>query len=254
MNLYRRLFYILLLAAAGILIGKVFNSSMGISISPRKTMPAHPDLLTRAPAGLDSVTIPWVMFDQGGVGIDPDTAAWKAGDYDHELRRFTGMYVSPPVYIDTSRFTEIRSMWHTYLNWVKETGGTAIEFKMMLEFIDFSLLGDGHEVYPEGDSMLNRQEIYRTYFGTLFQDADSMGLDLILSTDMVALTPELETYLRSQPAGLDTGDPAFWEAYQAGIEELFMHFPFADGIQVRVGEAGSFYNRPNWPYRSEFWV
>lgn len=248
------LILVVILLIGGWLIARGLNGFMGISIQPRDVMPEDPPVSTVAQAGTEDLQLPWIMFDPGAVGIDPDTAAWLAGDYDHELRRFTSVYRDAPEYIDTEVFDSIRGDWIDYLELVKQMGGTAIEFKMFLEFIDFDRIGDGHEVYPEGDPMRARQKVYRENFGKLFRDVESMGLDLVLSSDMVVFTPEFEAYLEDQPAGIDTRSSEFWKAYQAGLDELFTHFPFVDGFQIRVGEAGSFYNRPNWPYRSELWV
>lgn len=254
MKTLRLLLLIIILGAIGAGTGYLLNMFMGISIVPRNIMPGQPELHTEAFSDSSQVADPWVMFDPGAVGMDADTAAWYAGDYDHELRRYTGMYTETPEYVDTIIFEENRQVWLEYLDQVKSMGGTAIEFKMMLEFIDFNLLGDGFEIYAADHPMRKRHEVYRKYFGRLFMDVDSMGLDLILSTDMVVLTNELEEYLRSRPHGMNPEKKEFWTAYQKGIEELFAYFPFADGLQIRVGEAGSFYNRPNWPYRSELWV
>ena len=73
---------------------------------------------------------------------------------------------------------------------------------------------------------------------------------MILYTDMVALTPSLREYFQRRFGGLVTEDPAFWEVYRLGLEELFQKMPYVDGLMVRIGEAGAVYNVPGWDYTS----
>ncbi len=245
---------VLLFAALGTGAAFLFNTSMGVTVTPRHTMPASPAVEHARPAGVSADSLTWVMFDPGAVGVEADTAAWLAGDYDHELRRFTSIYRPAPVYADSLVLGRYRNDLVHYLELIKDMGATALEFPMFLELVDFDKLGNGKEVYRADDPMRARQAVYREAFGSLFRVIDSMGLNLVLSSDMVVLTPELENYLKARSSGLNTANPEFWKAYRAGLEELFERFPSVDAFQIRVGEAGSFYNRPDWPYRSELWV
>ncbi|MFZ5939843.1 MAG: hypothetical protein ACOYXB_04655 [Bacteroidota bacterium] len=254
MKFLRLLSFIMLFLALGALAGVMFNRSMGVSVEPREVMPANPPVLHNAPEGAKTGGLPWIMFDPGAVGVEADTAAWLASDYDHELRRFTSVYRPAPVYTDSQVMARYRRDLVAYLEQIKDMGATALEFPMFLELVDFDRLGNGFEVYAQDNPMRERHRAYRKAFGSLFEAVDSMGIDLVLSSDMVVLTPELENWLKKQSAGFSTSDPAFWTAYKAGLAELFERFPMVDAFQIRVGEAGSFYNRPNWPYRSELWV
>ena len=49
-------------------------------------------------------------------------------------------------------------------------------------------------------------------------------------------------------------DPAFWDVYAAGLDELYAAMPYLDGVLIRIGEAGRVYDLPGWDYYSELAV
>ena len=122
-----------------------------------------------------------------------------------------------------------------------------------LEYVTFSGVGDGHEVYPEGDPHVARAEAMVEAFGPVFAYAQEMGMHVFLLTDMLAVSPPLEAYLERTVGGLDVDDPALWSVYQAGLSELFESMPFVDGLMVRVGEGGAVY-QAGWDFSSKLAV
>lgn len=122
-----------------------------------------------------------------------------------------------------------------------------------LEYVNFDLLGDGYEVYGPDSPYRARHEVMKSRVGDMWKYAHDMGLDVVFKTDMVALTGPLEDYLERE-TGLDPADPHLWDVYRAGIDELLGDFEWADGIMIRIGEAGSIYNHEGWDYYSELEV
>jgi hypothetical protein len=133
-------------------------------------------------------------------------------------------------------------------------GFNAIEFQAFLELVDFDTLGGGSDVYPEGGVERKRHEALRKFYSRFFEYAHGKGMRVILSTDMVALTPALKRYLSGLPAGMDVESPEFWRVYSEGLSELFETMPQVDGLMIRIGEAGPLYNRKGWDYTSELMV
>jgi hypothetical protein len=194
------------------------------------------------------------LVDLGGVGILPDPAAWAARDYSHHNRAFLHVLSREPPYVDATGFAAVREDFRTYVTRMATYGYDGIVFKGFLEFVDFDRVGDGFEVYPAGSPFRERHRVLRHAFGELFEHARAMGMKVVLSTDMVALTPPLEAYLFRRFGRIDASDPALWEVYALGLSELLERMPAVDGLMVRVGETGSVFNLEGWEYRSELYV
>ena len=196
------------------------------------------------------------LVDTGGVGV-PLGGTW-GGDYSHDLRVFRDAILEKPPYVDAEAFARIEQDWHAYVERMLAYGNNAIAAPLLLELIDFDRLhsdASSGSVYDATSPFRARHAAVRRYFGPLFEWTRRRGMQVFLTTDMLALTPPLWEHLhRLAPApgavGIDAADPAVWRVYRAGLEELFQTFPI-DGVIIRFGEGGSLYNTTGWPYRSE---
>jgi hypothetical protein len=194
------------------------------------------------------------FVDLGGVGILADSAAWAARDYSHHSRAFLHVLGTEPPHVDTAAFSEVRAQFRAYVQRMASYGYNGIVFKGFLEFVDFDRVGSGQEVYPADSRYRERHREIRGAFGELFEYAAELGMKVVLSTDMVALTPPLEAYLVRRFGAIDAEDPAFWEVYRLALGELFESLPAVDGLMIRVGETGAVFNVEGWDYRSELHV
>jgi len=194
----------------------------------------------------------WV--DLGGVGVPKDPAHWDPTNYRHNLGAFHDAFLEGPPYVDPQRMATYEEDFRSYLHRMIAYGNNGLVVSGFLEFVDFDLLGDGLEIYPAESPYRAQHRAMREHLGRLLEYAHSLGLEVILYTDMVALTPSLREYFQRRFGGLATEDPAFWEVYRLGLEELFQKMPYVDGLMVRIGEAGAVYNVPGWDYTSELAV
>ena len=133
-------------------------------------------------------------------------------------------------------------------------GYNAMAIPWFLEYINFDRVGNGKEVYGEESLYRARHDSLASMIGRLMEVSADSGLGTYLWTDMVALTPPLKSYFEELFGGVDTENPAFWEIYGKAAEEAFEKFPNVEGIIIRIGEAGSIYNKPGWDYTSELYV
>ena len=204
---------------------------------------------TEAPA------LPLRFVDFGAVGMNRDPAAWDPSDYSHSMRAFEHAILDRPPFVDPARFDAIAGDFRAYLQRMLSYGNNGVVLiSNMLQLVNFDRVGDGNQIYPQDSVHRQRQVAMREHFGRLFQIAEDMDMDVVLSTDMVALTAPLEAYFQRRFGGIDVQDPAFWEVYRLGLEELFDTLPQIDGVMIRIGEAGAIYNVPGWDYRSALHV
>ena len=75
-----------------------------------------------------------------------------------------------------------------------------------------------------------------------------------MGSDMTSFTSPLKNYILKQIGKTDTESEEFWNIYKYGAKELFETMPNVDGLLIRIGEAGTIYNRPGWDYYSELSV
>ncbi len=193
------------------------------------------------------------LVDMGGVGVLPDTINW-GGNYEHNQHFFEDVILVNPPFIDTAAFSRERGKLAAYAGRMARFGYNAIAFPWFLEYLNFDHVGNGREVYGEKSTYRSRHNRLASGFRELMEVAADSGLHTYLWTDMVALTPPLREYLEEEVGSMDTEDPAFWEIYRKGAEEAFERFPMAEGIIIRIGEAGAVYNKPGWDYTSELYV
>ena len=225
-----------------------FESVYRISITPR---PPEAQRLALAPAAL-----PLRLVDSGGVGI-PLTGHW-GGDYSHDPRIFREVILDAPPYVDAAAFQRVERDWHAYVERMLAYGNNAIAVPMLLELIDFDRVKTpaGALVYDADETFRARHAAVRRAFGPLFQWTAQRGMQVFLTTDMLTVTPPLARHLRrlapdASTVAIDATDPAVWQVYRAGLDELFDTMPSIGGLVIRFGEGGNLHNTSGWPYRSE---
>jgi hypothetical protein len=252
-------------AALGIalLAALAFESVYDVRMSLREDLqpasrPSHAPART-SPDRRGSAPLPLRLVDSGGVGV-PLGDEWGS-DYSHDLRAFREVILKDAPYVDDTAFRRVEGHWRAYVERMLDYGNNAIAMPLLLELINFdrvngSRSGAGSSsVYAPADGFAARHAAVRRYFRPLVDWTDRRGMQVFLSTDMLALTTPLYRYLRALApnrgaVGINTSDPAVWDVYRAGLEELFDAMPSLDGVVIRVGEAGSLYNTDGWDYRS----
>lgn len=190
------------------------------------------------------------LVDLGAVGVPQDPERWDPTNYRHSLGAFQDAYLPDPPYVDAELMRRYEADFRDYVHRMIAYGNNGLVFGGFLEFVDFDKVGDGYEIYPAGSPYRARQAAMREHLGRLICYAHDMGMEVILRTDMVALTPPLRAYFDRRFGGMDTENPEFWEVYRLGLEELFEEMPCVDGLMIRIGEAGAIYNLPGWDYTS----
>ncbi|MGN9919753.1 hypothetical protein [Micromonospora palomenae] len=195
------------------------------------------------------------LTDAGSVGREPDPAAFAAGD-DYNLNAdVVGQALLPQApWVDADAVTRIDAQFRQFVDHSVAQGYNAVVVPGFLEYVTFAKVGDGHAVYPAGDTHVERAQAMVAAFGPVFRYAEEMGVEVFLLTDMLAVSPPLEAYLTRTVGGLDVADPRLWAVYQAGLAELFENMPFVDGLMVRIGEGGEVYAEDGWDYSSKLAV
>ncbi|HEY9365424.1 MAG TPA: hypothetical protein VIP55_02210, partial [Agromyces sp.] len=195
------------------------------------------------------------MVDLGAVGVTVDESEWIAGDdYSHNSKAFADVILAEAPYIDEPALAVARTDFEAYVRHALAEGYNAIAIPGFVEYLTFSGVGDGTEVYDADDTHVARAKAMREAFGPMWEYAHDAGLDVYFRTDMLTLTTPLEEYLVERFGGLATEDPAFWDVYSAGLDELYAEMPYLDGVLIRIGEAGRVYDLPGWDYYSELAV
>jgi len=254
---YKAVLFALLAVTAGLIAGLAFERVYDVQIRKRPAdslataATVQPDARTRAPLELR-------LVDSGGVGIPLDT--WGT-DYSHDRRAFRDAILKQAPYVDASAFQRIERDWRAYVQRMREYGNNAISVPLLLEFIDFDRVTarstpPGEAVYERDSDYRARHVAVRRAFAPLFDWTARQGMQVFLESDMLTLSPPLARLLRrvapdSSDLGIDTSNPAVWDVYRAGLEELFESTPAVTGLVVRFGEGGNLYNTEGWPYRSE---
>jgi hypothetical protein len=166
--------------------------------------------------------------------------------------------------VDGVGFERVAKDWRTYVERMVGYGNNAIAVPLLLELIDFDRAGRPQAetraaVYEPGSPFRARHAAVRRLVALLFEWTQRRGMQVFLSSDMLALTPPLQKYLHdlapaANAVGIDASDPVVWSVYRAGLEELFDELPSIGGVIIRIGEGGSLYHSGRWPYRSEMGV
>lgn len=205
---------------------------------------AFTEARTRVPA------LPHRLVDLGAVGVPQDPARWDPTNYRHNLGAFHDAFLPGPPYVDAGLMRRYEADFQEYVHRIIAYGNNGLVLGGFLEFVDFDKVGSGFEVYPADSPYRERHRAMREHLGRLMCYAHDMGLNVVLDTDMVALTTPLREYFDRRFGGIATENPGFWEVYRLGLEELFEEMPCVDGVMIRIGEAGAIYNIPGWDYTS----
>ena len=211
-----------------------------------RTVGASETDLARGPA---PAPLPLRMVDGGGVGIPADTAAWGT-TYSHATHVFDHLVLPRAPWLDGEKAARVHADWTAYVGRMAEMGNNAVVLDAFLETINFDRVGDGLEVYSGGAPLRARHLRYRSFYDALAREAESVGMDTYMKTDLPVVTPDLERYFRERLGGADAGDLRFWEVYAAAFEELFETMPGIAGVVVRIGEAGPLFNVEGMEYAS----
>lgn len=197
--------------------------------------------------------LPIRMVDLGGVGVAPDSAGW-GGNYEHNQHYFDEVLLVNPPFVDSDALLREREKLSLYCGKMAGLGYNSIAMPWFLEYLNFDRYEDGRRIYGEKSNYRLRHKTLAREFGALMQLAADSGLSTYLWTDMIALTPPLKSYFEDRFGFIDTRNPELWEVYERAAEEAFEKFPQVEGIILRIGEAGSVYNKPGWDYTSELYV
>ena len=198
--------------------------------------------------------LPFRMVDLGAAGVTADPAQWRTGtDYSHNSKAFEDVILDEAPYVDHEALDRASKDVEAFVEHAAAEGYNAVAIPGFLEYITFDEVGDGHAVYPEGDEHVARAVAMREAFGPIWKRAHDLGMKIYLRTDMLALTTPLKKYLDDR-FNLDTENPALWDVYSAGLDELYREMPYVDGVLVRIGEAGTVYNLKGWDYFSDLAV
>jgi hypothetical protein len=236
--------------AAGYFISRGAVDFLAISYTPKDL--SELEKVRTTPPG-ESKELPLRIVDLGGVGVLPDTANWGT-NYEHNQRFFEDVMLVNPPFINTKALEREREKLALYCSRMADFGYNAIALPWFLEYINFDKLGTGQEIYGRESVYRNRHQALGRDFGHLMQLASDSGLQTYLWTDMVALTPPLKEYFEDRFGWVDTENPELWAVYGKAAEEAFEKFPQVEGLIIRIGEAGSIYNKPGWDYTSELFV
>jgi len=229
----------------------VFESAYDLSFDPRGADPQAAQAVPGEPLSLR-------LVDSGGVGIAMESG-WGA-DYSHARRVFHDVILNEPPFVNATAFERVEREWRAYVEQMVEYGNNAIAVPLLLELIDFDRAhrsnGGAEPIYAKDSSFRRQHQVLRQRFGPLFAWTVQQGMQVFLDADMLSLTPPLSRHLRTvapnrDSTGIDVREPAVWDVYRAGLEELFDTMPYVQGVVIRFGEGGALYNSDGWPYRSE---
>ncbi|MCS6985733.1 MAG: hypothetical protein NZM25_11495 [Leptospiraceae bacterium] len=236
---------ILALFVVAILFGVAFNSFLKVKIS--SAQPAAQE--KSKPVDLSRYEKPLIMGDTGIAGFVQDPSLWFS-DYSHHGFRFARLFRKDPPYYNLEEWERFKDDLRRHLNQLRKYGFNAVEMPGYIELVDFAEYG----VYEKQPQYLERHRIFRQLFSEVISIAESYGIKVIFTTDMVVLSQPLVDYLKEKGIGLDVENPEFWKIYGAGLNELFTHFPKLYGLMIRIGEAGRIYSQQGWDYWSELLV
>jgi hypothetical protein len=220
-----------------------------------RTASGATDEQLRAAAGTREPAADVRLLDFGAAGVPVDRVAYVAqDDYSHVQGFLADALLDRDPWLDPDAMVEVERTWRDHVDHAVRYGYNGVVVPGFLEYVTFSGVGDGNAVYPPGTAHRERAVAMRRGMAPLWDYAEDMGLSVIMSTDMLALTSPLESYLRTTTGGLDPADPRLWEVYRAGVDELLAEIPGVDGLMIRIGEAGGIYNTAGWDYYSRLAV
>jgi hypothetical protein len=209
----------------------------------------------RAAAGVREPAADVRLLDFGAAGVPVDEAAYLAqDDYSHVQGFLAEALLDREPWLDPEAMADVERTWRDHVDHAVRYGYNGVVVPGFLEYVTFAGVEDGDAVYPPGTAHRERAMAMREGMAPLWDHAADMGVSVVMSTDMLALTSPLEAYLRDATGGVDPADPRLWDVYRAGVDELFTSVPGVDGLMIRIGEAGGIYNTAGWDYYSRLAV
>lgn len=146
-----------------------------------------------------------------------------------------------PPYADRAHLNASLELFRNYSRDVLALGyNGVIVGDLWLHLVQFDDLPGG--VYPPDSPFRQRHDIYRQWFWDLLAIAREHRLKVVVGTDLPAFTPPLRGFIGS----ISADNPRMWEAYRAGMKELFERYPEVEGLLVRIGEGGHAYAIPGY--------
>src|SRR5678816_2415566 len=88
-------------------------------------------------------------------------------------------------YIDEAALDVAREEFETYVRHALAEGYNAIAIPGFIEYLTFSGVGDGTEVYDADDTHVARAEAMQEAFGPMWEYAHDAGLAVYFRTDML---------------------------------------------------------------------
>lgn len=250
MKLIKISFLIVAFLALGFFVANEINGFLAIDFKEKTSIELAPKSIVKKDTTTTICNLGLRIIDLGGVGIIPDTLKWGS-NYEHNTHRFEDMILPEAPFIDSVAFTRVEHEMEQFVSRAKSFNYNGIIIHGYAELVNFDKLGNGYEVYPEGDDYRVRHLAFRKYFGRLMEIAHRNGLKVYASTDMTTFTTPLKNYMTKKLGKIDTENQELWNIYKTGAEEIFETMPSVDGFLLRIGEAGTVYNRPGWDYFSE---
>ncbi|MGB3948309.1 MAG: hypothetical protein WBM13_10000 [Bacteroidia bacterium] len=250
MKLIKTTLIILAFLALGFFIANEINGFLAIDFKEKTSIELAPKSIVKKDTNTAIRNLGLRIIDLGGVGIIPDSLKWGS-NYEHNTHRFEGIILPEAPFIDSVAFTRVEGEMEQFVNRAKSFYYNGIVIHGFTELINFDKLGNGYEVYHKGDEYRTRHLAFRKYFGKLMEIAHRNGLKVYASTDMTTFTTPLKNYMLKKFGKINTENKELWSIYQTGAEEIFETMPNVDGFLLRIGEAGTVYNRPGWDYFSE---
>ena len=138
---------------------------------------------------------------------------------------------SPP-YVDTAQLHWGLARAQAHLRALHAQGYTGIVVDNLAHLVAFD--GPGEMIYADESPTRLRALAYRAAFGELFDLAESLGMEVFVTTDMQWSTPEV----RRAVGAMDAKNPRLAALNRRALAELFRALPQVRGLVVRVGEAG----------------
>jgi hypothetical protein len=137
-----------------------------------------------------------------------------------------------PPYVDQAHLANGIARACTYLEHVSRHGYTGIVIDNLAHLVGFE--HTPVTIYPWNSPYRQRAAHYRQAFGTLFDRAKQLGMQIFVTADMQWSTPPIKRYVKS----LAVGNPRLQHINRWALAEAFTLLPQIDGIIVRVGETG----------------
>ncbi|MBT9131770.1 MAG: Xylan alpha-(1-_2)-glucuronosidase [Firmicutes bacterium] len=137
-------------------------------------------------------------------------------------------------YVDENHLQDAGERFKEFIRFTLKTGYNGIIMHELLHYINFDLVGDGYEIYPENCKFRIRHDKYHDYFFDFFMYAEELNKDIYVLFDAPTLTPPLKEYVGE----ISAENPRIIDTLAKGVEELFQKYPMVDGVMIRIGEGG----------------